>query len=95
MDELFLRLYVAGDSTSSQCARRNLALLEQSALPAHAKVEVIDVLADPQLAEDAKVLATPTLSYDHPSGSRRIVGDLGDTQKVLDFLGLNQRGAVE
>jgi circadian clock protein KaiB len=51
-------------------------------------VEVIDVLAEPQRAEEARILATPTLSYDHPGGSKRIIGDLSDTGRVLAFLGI-------
>jgi circadian clock protein KaiB len=55
-------------------------------------VKVIDVLTEPHLAEEAKILATPTLSYEHPSRPRRIIGDLSDTRKVLDFLGIEAKG---
>lgn len=58
-------------------------------------VEVIDVLAQPQLAERAGVLATPTLSYEHPDRPRRIIGDLSDAKRVLEFLGIEPREAQD
>ncbi len=47
----------------------------------------------PDLAEDEKILATPTLIKSLPLPLRRVIGDLSDTEKVL--LGLEvqpQRG---
>ena len=49
--------------------------------------EVIDILEHPQLAEDEKILATPTLVKRLPEPVRKIIGDLSDRQKVL--LGLD------
>jgi circadian clock protein KaiB len=46
----------------------------------------------PELAEKAGILATPTLAYEHPERSRRIVGDLGNTKRVLEFLGIELKG---
>lgn len=56
------------------------------------KIEIIDVLARPELAEQAGILATPTLSYEHADRPRRIVGDLSDTRRVLEFLGIHPDG---
>jgi circadian clock protein KaiB len=56
------------------------------------KIEIIDVLAKPELAEQAGILATPTLSYEHAGRPRRIVGDLSDTRRILEFLGLKPDG---
>ena len=52
-------------------------------------LEIIDVLENPQLAEDEKILATPTLIKQLPPPLRRVIGDLSDTEKVL--LGLEVR----
>jgi circadian clock protein KaiB len=54
-------------------------------------VEIIDVLDAPELAEKAGIIATPTLSYEHSARPRRIVGDLSDTKRVLEFLGIEQK----
>jgi circadian clock protein KaiB len=50
-------------------------------------MQVIDVLEQPQLAEDEKILATPTLIKQLPPPLRRVIGDLSDKEKVL--LGLD------
>lgn len=88
MTELVLRLYIAGNSAVSRRAEQNLGRLQRLIKPRGWGVEVVDVLAQPERAEQARILATPTLSYDHPVRPRRIVGDLSDTKSVLDFLGI-------
>lgn len=44
---------------------------------------MVDVLQKPEVAEDEKVLATPTLIKRLPPPLRRVIGDLSDKQKVL------------
>ena len=83
-----LRLYIAGNSAISRRAVQNLHRLEERVKPLGWETEVVDVIAQPERAEQARILATPTLSYDHPIRPRRIVGDLSDTQKVIGFLGI-------
>ncbi len=89
-----LRLYIAGNSASSRRAEQNLAQLRKHVKADEWKIEVIDVLLRPDLAEKAGILATPTLSYDLSSRPRRIVGDLSDTRRVLEFLGIEPSGDV-
>jgi circadian clock protein KaiB len=92
MSLLRLRLYVAGDSPGSRRARENLARLQRHVLPPCTEIRVVDVLKEPRLAEEARILATPTLSLEDPLHRRRIVGDLSDLQKVLSFLGFDGDG---
>jgi circadian clock protein KaiB len=89
-----LRLYIAGNSASSRRAEQNVMRLRDHMTADAWKIEIIDVLATPELAEQASVLATPTLSYDNAGRPRRIVGDLSDTKRILDFLGIEQDGAA-
>lgn len=88
--ELLLRLYVAGLSASSQHALLGLARLRELS-GANCEVEIIDVLTNPARAEEAKILATPTLSCEYGGTSRRVIGDLSDTTKVIEFLGLPKK----
>jgi circadian clock protein KaiB len=84
-----LRLYIAGDTPASQKARENLQRLrEHHSLPV--ETVVIDILREPALADSARILATPTLIYEHPVRAKRIIGDLGDIERVSEFLGLRQ-----
>lgn len=88
------RLYVAGNSASSRRAEQNLAHLKKYVKPEQWRIEIIDVLLKPELAEQAGILATPTLSYEDSTRPRRIVGDLSDTRRVLEFLGIEPQGDV-
>jgi circadian clock protein KaiB len=87
--EAVLRLYIAGQSPTARRAEKQLAELRPSIRPDW-KVEIIDVLQDPELAEQAGILATPTLIYEGPGRPRRVVGDLGDARRVLEFLGIER-----
>jgi circadian clock protein KaiB len=89
--EPLLRLYIAGTSATARRAEKQLADIRTHIQP-KCTIEVVDVLERPELAEKAGILATPTLSYERPERSRRIVGDLSDTKKVLEFLGIELKG---
>ena len=83
-----LKLYVAGNTPNSVRALKTLkSILEQDFQGVYA-LKVIDVLKNPQLAEEDKILATPTLSKVLPPPVRRIIGDLSDREKVLIGLDL-------
>ena len=52
------------------------------------------MLEHPQIAEDEKIVATPTLVKRHPGPVRKIIGDLSDTRKVLLGLGILQNSSA-
>ncbi|MBS0524056.1 MAG: circadian clock protein KaiB [Proteobacteria bacterium] len=87
-----LRLYIAGNSSSSRRAEQNVMHLRKFMNAGAWKIEIIDVLARPELAEQAGILATPTLTYENQGRPRRVVGDLSDTRRVLEFLGIEADG---
>ena len=78
---LSLRLYVSGQALNSRAAIRNLESLRDSLEGAPA-VEVIDVRERPELAEEDRILATPTLVRRTPAPVRKIIGDLSDIERV-------------
>jgi circadian clock protein KaiB len=83
-----LKLYVAGNTPNSVRALTILKnILEQEFKGVYA-LKVIDVLKNPQLAEEDKILATPTLAKILPPPVRKIIGDLSDREKVLIGLDL-------
>jgi len=82
-----LKLYVTGQTSSSKGAIQNLESLFKNELKGIYELKVIDVLKNPRLAEEDKILATPTLTKALPLPIRRIIGDLSDKDKVL--LGLD------
>lgn len=86
MTEYLLTLYVAGRTARSQRAFDNLHRLCERELAGRYELTIVDVLERPQLAEDAKVLATPALLRSGGGSPGRLVGDLSDTARVLDWL---------
>ena len=83
-------LYVAGDSPRSMQAIRNLRGLGDARLKGGYDYAVIDVLTDPESAESARILTTPTLVKDFPTPPRRVTGDLSDHDQVLAALAVYQ-----
>jgi len=83
-EELYeLRLYVAGQTPKSITALTNLKKYCEEHLQGKYKIEIIDLLKSPQLAEGDQILAIPTLVRKVPLPVRKIIGDLSDTEKVL------------
>jgi len=76
-------LYVAGSSSRTERAIANLRRICDEELGNLYELVIIDVLEHPQLAEDEKILATPTLIKQLPPPLRRVIGDLSDKDKVL------------
>lgn len=85
---LTLRLYVSGQALNSRAAIRNLETL-RAAVGETAAVEVIDVREHPELAEEDRILATPTLVRREPTPVRKIIGDLSNIQRVMAGLGID------
>ncbi|MGB7443704.1 MAG: circadian clock KaiB family protein [Coleofasciculaceae cyanobacterium] len=86
-ERYLLKLYVTGRSPRSQRAIANLQKLCEEERLDGAEVVIIDVLEQPQLAEEEHILMTPTLIKKLPLPVQRIIGDLSDTKTVL--FGLN------
>lgn len=84
-----LRLYVAGNTIKSTTALKNLQKYCEEHLKGQYKIEVIDLLEQPQLAAGDQIFAIPTLVRKVPVPIRKIIGDLSNEEKVL--VGLNIR----
>jgi circadian clock protein KaiB len=82
-----LRLYVAGQTPRSVAALANLKRICEEYLAGKYRVEVVDLMANPQLARTDQILAIPTLVRKLPAPARKIIGDLSQTERVL--LGLD------
>ena len=78
-----LKLYVTGTSSRTATAIENLQRICEQELRGLYQLQIIDVLEQPQAAEDDRVLATPTLIKQLPPPLRRVIGDLSDKEKVL------------
>ncbi|HEY9663632.1 MAG TPA: circadian clock protein KaiB [Allocoleopsis sp.] len=83
-----LKLYVAGNTPNSVRALKTLNNILEKEFRGIYALKVIDVLKNPQLAEEDKILATPTLAKILPPPVRKIIGDLSDRERVLIGLDL-------
>lgn len=83
-----LRLYVAGQTKKSLVAFTNLKKICEEHLKGRYKIEVIDLLENPQLAKGDQILAIPTLVRRLPPPIKKIIGDLSNTERVLVGLDL-------
>jgi circadian clock protein KaiB len=91
MNKYQLRLFVTGQTLRSSRAITNLRRICEEELGTEYELDIIDVLERPQLAEEEKIMATPTLIKKFPPPVRRIIGDLSDTKQVLLGLELLQQ----
>lgn len=95
MEKYILRLYIMGYTAKSRTAITNLENLCDNELKDQYELTVINVLERPQLAEDEKIIATPTLVRVLPEPIRRIIGDLSDVEKVLLGLDILPHGKTD
>jgi circadian clock protein KaiB len=84
-----LRLYIAGATPAAKSAIERIERICEVDLGGRYRLEIVDVLEDPDRAEADRVMATPTLIKELPPPLRRVIGDLSDRQNVL--LGLDLR----
>lgn len=82
-----LLLYIAGQTPKSVKALSNIKKYAEEYLQGKYSIEIIDLLVNPQLAEDDQILAVPTLVRKLPEPIRKIIGDLSNEERVL--VGLN------
>lgn len=85
-----LRLYIAGNTPKAVTALNNLKSICKVRLKGKYYIKVIDLLKNPQLGRHDQIFAIPTLTRKLPQPVRYIIGDLSNTERVLE--GLNFYG---
>jgi circadian clock protein KaiB len=86
-----LRLYVAGQTPKSLAAFANLKKLCEEFLPGRYRIEVIDLMENPQLAAGDQIVALPTLVRKLPEPLKRMIGILSDREKFLVGMDIKQQ----
>lgn len=85
-----LRLYVAGNTARGSSALRNLEEVCEEHLAGRYKIEVVDLLKQPQLARGDQIVALPTLVRRLPPPMKKIIGDLSNQERLLVGLDLRR-----
>lgn len=83
-----LRLYIAGETAKCMAAFANLQKICEENLKGRYRIEVVDLLRNPQLARGDQILAIPTLVRKLPTPVKKIIGDLSNEERVLVGLDL-------
>jgi circadian clock protein KaiB len=81
-----LRLYIAGAEANSLIARNNLKYICEEFIGCRCDVTEVDVLTDFETALQDGIFMSPTLVLVAPVPRVVIIGNLGDTAKVLSAL---------
>ena len=81
-----LELFVAGTTANSARAVATIRRICDEMPPHRCRLTVVDVYANPELVRAAQIVAVPTLVRRAPAPVRKLVGDLSDQSKVLEFL---------
>ena len=79
-------LFVAGKSQKSLRAIVNIKAICEKYLKGKYKLDIIDIYEQPLLAVTENIIAVPVLVKKFPLPEERMVGDLSDTQSVLNGL---------
>ncbi len=86
-----LRLYVAGQTPNCVKAFANLKKICEQELKGQYRIEVIDLLQNPELAQGDQIVAIPTLVRKLPPPVKKIIGSLKDTERVLVGLDIKRQ----
>ena len=89
------RLYVMGETARSSAAIEQLLALCRDRLGDHWHVEVVDLKGRPDLADAARIVATPTLDRLEPGPPARVIGDLSAMDHVATVLDLPSRASAD
>jgi circadian clock protein KaiB len=87
-----LRLYISGNTVTSSRAIINLRQFCEKHLRERYELEVVDLSHDPGAAAREGILALPTLVKLAPGPVRRFIGDMSNTKRLENGLGLVHEG---
>lgn len=81
-----LKLYVSGASRKASAAVDNLRSVCEEWLKGEYRLTVIDLAKRPKLARQDQIVALPTLVRASPLPVKLIIGDLSNTERLLEGL---------
>ena len=93
MSSIEFTLYVAGSGARAKNSLEQVQRMCQEQLGGRARLCVVDLLSEPELARQSGVFLAPTLVKESPGPSQRVFGDLRDGTEVLWALGVEADAA--
>jgi circadian clock protein KaiB len=87
-EKYILRLYVSlGNPNSSRAIHQVRKVCAEYLVDRH-ELEIIDIRQHPELLEQDKIFATPTLVKAYPAPVRKLVGDMPNIEELVIYLNL-------
>ena len=83
-----LRLFVAGMTARSTRAVANIRAICEEHFPGAYALEVVNLYEQPSLASCEQIIAAPTCVRELPLPTRRVIGDMSNSARVLEGLDL-------
>ena len=81
-------LFIAGPTSNATRAINNFKAICKSELHNNYELDIVDITKNPSLAQEQKVMASPTLIMKSPTTTTRIIGDFSNIKQVISRLGL-------
>lgn len=91
MSQYKLKLYIISNDMKSRKAEENILSICNEYLDGLCDLEVIDIERHPDKAEEAGILAVPTLIKKEPLPESRLIGALDFKSRVLAGLGIQAK----
>jgi circadian clock protein KaiB len=83
-----LRLFVAGMTARSTRAVENIRAICEEHFAGAYELEVVNLYEQPALASGEQIVAAPTCVKQLPLPTRRVIGDMSNSARVLECLDL-------
>lgn len=83
---IILKLFISGASPNSVRAINNIQKILEEHLKDRYTLSVIDIYQEKNIAQQEQIIALPLLIRKFPLPERRLIGDMSNTTKVLDYL---------
>ena len=87
-EKYVLRLFITGMTPNSKRAVENIKTICEEYLQGRYELQVVDIYQQPSLAENEQIIAAPTLIKMLPPPLKRLIGDMSNTEKVLQGLNI-------
>ena len=83
-----LKLYIAGNMSGAEKTINDVKRIFGDEVICKYELKVIDVINETHLAMEDNIIATPTLAKVNHDGVHMVIGDISDTENVLNGLGI-------
>ena len=89
-EKFILQLFITGILPNSSQAIININSICERYLKGKYELEIIDIYQQPALALKEQIIAIPVLVKKSPLPEERIIGDLSNTEVILEMFSIKQ-----